>query len=100
MPDLPISTLQTVKFRRNDEVATYPGRFLYFFPFHSHADGLRERATPEAGFSGRHETRADASRPGSDAYISLFFLLFVKYICYPETSLCPQLKINSFYLES
>lgn len=29
-----------------------------------------------------------------------FFLLSVKYICYPETSLCPQMTINTFHLES
>lgn len=29
-----------------------------------------------------------------------FFFLSVKYICYPETSLCPQMRINTFHLES
>jgi len=46
------------------------------------------------------ETRADASRPGSEAYTSLFFFLSVKHICSPETSLYPQMTINTFYLES
>lgn len=65
--------LQRVKLRRNDKVATHPGRF----PFPSRTDGLRKRAALEAGFSGRHETIADASRPGSDAYTSLFFFFLL-----------------------
>lgn len=88
--------LQRVKLRRIDKVPTHPGRFLFLSLsfFHRWIEG--QRATLGTGFSCRHETRADASRPGSDVYTSLFSPLSIKYTCYPETSLCLQMTISNF----